>query len=202
MANYIEKWKNKKLFEKITDILLLLLIVLFFIPGPRKAILTAVNRVKAMVIQPKVRQKSFGKLNSADFENWYLKDIEGNIHPFSEYKGKVIFINFWATWCGPCMGEMPEIQKFYDKFKNNTQVQFIIATSDDKAAIQKFLDRNKDYNFPIFQMQSQEPNLLKTNSIPTSYLIDKEGNIVMVAKTTANWSGKKMENYINQLLKQ
>lgn len=202
MANYFEKWKKKKFFEKITDILFILLIVAFLIPGPRKSILTAVNRLKAMVIQPKLKQNKLGKLSYSDFQNWYLKDSKGQMHSFSEYKGKVIFINFWATWCGPCMGEMPEIQKFYNKFKNNPQVQFLIVTTDDMPAIKKFLNKHKNYNFPVFQMQSQEPDLLMSNSIPTSFLIDKEGNIVMKTKSAANWSGKKMENFVKQLIKQ
>lgn len=200
MANYFKKWKKKKLFDKITDILFVLLIISFLIPGPRKSILTFVNRVKAMVIQPDSKKHNYGTLNTADFQNWFLKDLNGQTHSFAEFQGKVIYINFWATWCGPCLGEMPEIQKLYDKYKDNDKISFILATSDHKSTVQQFLDKHKEYTFPIYIMQNSAPSIIETQTLPTSYLIDKKGNIVLLHKGAANWSGDKMEKIVNSLL--
>lgn len=195
----LEKWKKKTLWGKISDVIFILFLVALIIPGPRKAIMAGINNVKAKIIPPKTNEQVIAQLSDADF-NWQLADIEGNIVNFSEYKGKVVFINFWATWCGPCVGEMPEIQKLYDKFKDNDEVVFILASTDDITTIQNFIN-NKDYSFPVYSIRSQVPSVMGHNSIPTSFLINKEGGIVLKQTGVANWGGSKMEETVNNLLK-
>lgn len=199
MKKQIEKWKQKSMLGKISDLLFLALIVAMIIPQSRKAIMAGVNNVKAKIIPPSVKEEPIATLGEADY-SWQLVDIEGNNHSLAEFKGKVIFINFWATWCGPCVGEMPEIQKFYDKFKNNNNVVFILASQDDLQTMKNFMQK-KDYNFPVYTVASQTPENLASRSIPTSFLINKNGEIVMRTVGVANWGGKKMENLVKDLLK-
>ncbi len=193
-----KKWKEKSLFSKISDIFFVVLIVALIIPASRKGILTGVNNVKSKIIPPKNTEKVIGQLSEADYL-WQLTDVNGKTVSFNDFKDKVVFLNFWATWCGPCVGEMPEIQKFYDKFKDNPDVAFVIASSDDVQTIKRFVD-NKKYTFPVFSIKSQLPNCFSHNSIPTSFLINKNGEIVLKQKNVANWSGKKMENNVKNLI--
>ncbi|MBN2893540.1 MAG: TlpA family protein disulfide reductase [Bacteroidales bacterium] len=195
----LEKWKKKSLFSKISDIFFVVFIVALIIPGSRTAIMAGVNNVKAKIIPPKTNEQVISQLSEADF-NWQLSDIEGNTVSLSDFKGKVIFINFWATWCGPCIGEMPEIQTFYDKFKDNKDVVFILATTDDLTTVQNFISK-KEFTFPVYSIRSKEPNSMNHNSIPTSFLINKDGGIVLHQKGVANWGGEKMEEMVNELLK-
>ncbi len=199
MKNYIEKWKKKSLFSKITDGFFIIFIVAMLVPTSRTAIMTFVNGIKSKVIQPRVKNEIKVSLASAEYE-WQLIDIDGNIVNMSEFKDKVIFINFWATWCGPCIGEMPEIQKFYDKFKDNKDVVFIIASTDDLNTMKNFMNK-KDYTFPVYSIQSKIPDKLEHRSIPNSFLIDKSGGIVVHTAGAANWGGNKMEKTVNNLLK-
>ena len=191
-----DKWKKKSLASKISDIVFIAFIIALLIPGPRTKILAVVNNLKAKVIQPS-QQANAGSLSENDYL-WQLYDINGNPHALAEYKGKVIFINFWATWCGPCLGEMPEIQKFYDIYKNNPNVQFLIISNQPSNEISAFIKKT-NYTFPVFQA-SGTPAILATNTIPTSYLIDKNGKIIFKKTGVANWSGKKMQKIINELL--
>ncbi len=191
-----DKWKKKSFLSKISDVIFILFIVALLIPGPRTQIMAFVNNLKAKVIQP-TQQDNAGTLTANDYL-WQLYDINGNPHTLAEYKGKVIFINFWATWCGPCLGDMPDIQKFYDIYKNNPNVQFLIISNQPSTEITNFIKKT-NYTFPIFQAAGS-PTILATNTIPTSYLIDKNGKIIFKKIGVANWSGKKMQKIINELL--
>lgn len=195
----LEKWKKKSLFGKISDIFFILFLIALVIPGSRTAIMAGVNNLKAKIIPPKTNEQVISQLSDDDY-NWQLLDIKGNTVNLSDFKGKVIFINFWATWCGPCIGEMPEIQKFYDKFKDNNNVVFIIATTDDLITVQNFI-KNKEFTFPVYSIQSQIPSEMNHNSIPTSFLINQNGGIVLHQKGVANWSGNKMEEMVDKLIK-
>ncbi len=191
-------WKKKKLSAKISDIIFILFFVALLIPGPRKQILATINSIKAKIIQPK-EQKNAGELLQNDYL-WQIYDINGNAHYLDEYKNKVIFLNFWATWCGPCLGEMPEIQKLYDIYKNNENVQFLIISNQNFSEVKNFINKT-DYTFPIFISAGKTPIILNTDVIPTSFLIDKNGKIIFKKTGVANWSGKKMQNIINNALK-
>jgi len=199
MKKQIEKWKKKSLFSKISDIFFVVFVIAMLIPSSRMAIMTGINSVKAKVIPPKTNEQVIAQFSDADY-NWQLVDIDGNIVSLSDFKDKVIFVNFWATWCGPCVGEMPEIQTFYDKFKDNANVVFILATTDDLVTISSFID-NKDYTFPVYSIKSQVPSAMNHNSIPSSFLINKNGGIVLHQRGVANWGGNKMEEIVNDLLK-
>lgn len=196
----LEKWKKKSLFGKISDIFFILFLVALVIPGSRTAIMAGVNNIKAKIIPPKSTEQVIAQLSDDDF-NWQLADFDGNIVSLYDFKDKVIFVNFWATWCGPCVGEMPEIQKFYDKFKDNDDVVFILASSDDLSTMQNFI-KNKDYTFPVYSIKSQPPSAMNHNSIPTSFMINKTGGIVLHQRGVANWGGSKMEEMVNNLLKE
>lgn len=193
-----KKWKDKSLFSKFSDIFFVIFIIALIIPASRKNILASINSVKSKIIPPKSTEKVIDKLTENDYY-WKMQDLNGQTVTLNDFKGKVIFINFWATWCGPCIGEMPEIQKFYDKFKNNNNVAFIIATSDDLQTAQNFI-KKKGYSFPVFVLTNGVPKCLEHNAIPTSFLINKKGEIVLKQKNVANWGGTKMENNVKKLL--
>ncbi len=196
---FFEKWKKKKTFDKISDIVLLFLVVGMLIPSSRRAILTGVNKIRSAVVQPSVKKGKFGKIEKDDFENWLLIDADSTIFDLENTENKVVFINFWATWCGPCIAEMPKLQQMYDDFKNNPGIVFIFVAEDKPENVNPFMKKNR-YNLPVYYEVNSPPELLRSSSIPTSFLIDKNRNIVMKIKGTANWSGNKMKKILTELV--
>lgn len=118
-----------------------------------------------------------------------LTDQYGNQHTLSDYKGKVIFLNFWATWCGPCKQEMPHIQALYEEYnKNQGDVVFLAvanpsserypdAVDGTKEEIMQFLTNN-GYTYPVvFDETGKVFSDYFVNAYPTTYMIDKNGDI-------------------------
>ena len=119
----------------------------------------------------------------ADLE---LTDQFGNTHTLSDYKGKVIFLNFWATWCGPCRNEMPDIQKLYDEYSAQGEDAEVVilgiagpGIGQEKSAeeIADFMTEN-GYTYPVLMDTSGEMfTQYGISAIPTTFMIDKDGNV-------------------------
>ncbi|MEO9485388.1 MAG: TlpA disulfide reductase family protein [Ekhidna sp.] len=107
--------------------------------------------------------------------NFWLEDLKGNRIEFTEFSNEVVFMNFWATWCPPCVAEMPDIYDLYQKQKD--QVSFVMISLDqDEAKARRFIDR-KGFEFPVYFLRSSLPTTYDTHSIPTTYVLSKGGTI-------------------------
>ena len=123
------------------------------------------------------------KTPAIDFE---LKDQYGKTHKLSDYKGKVVFLNFWATWCPPCKMEMPDIQKIYEKYEKQGEKSEVVVlsvaapnTQDEKdiEGIKAFLEEN-GYTYPVLMDDGGYTfGAYRISSLPTTFMIDKEGNV-------------------------
>jgi len=134
--------------------------------------------------------------------NFKLKTLNGEVVDFSQFQGKVVFLNLWATWCGPCRVEMPSIQKLYEGV-DPEKVQFIMLSLDRDEAlikIEEFVDKNK-YTFPVFQPKGSLPVQLQVPSIPTTLIIDPDGNIVTKTVGATNFNTDKFKKYLEDLAK-
>ena len=131
-----------------------------------------------------------------------FKDYEGNVQNTSDLKGKVVFINFWASWCPPCVAEFPSIEKFHSEFKNNDEIVFLMINMDDNIATGKqFLDKKK-YSLPIFQAVSAVPQEIYSGSLPTTVVLDKFGIMRLHHAGFANYGGESFHLQIKQLLEE
>lgn len=119
-----------------------------------------------------------------------LTDQYGNTHTLSDYKGKVVFLNFWASWCGPCKKEMPDIEELYQKYNlNQDEVVFLGVANpkskdyphnsdEEKDEILEFLDEN-GYTFPtVFDETGEILMNYYITAFPTTFMINKEGNVM------------------------
>ena len=115
-----------------------------------------------------------------------LTDQFGNTHKLEDYKGKVIFLNFWATWCGPCRDEMPEIQKLYEEYAaqgDSAEVAIIgvagpgMGGEGSKEEITAFMEEN-GYTYPVLMDETGEMfSYYGISAFPTTFMIDREGNV-------------------------
>ncbi|MFZ4861689.1 redoxin family protein [Sphingobacterium sp. Mn56C] len=129
-------------------------------------------------------------------------DDQERLYDTEKLKGKVVFINFWATWCGPCRAEMPSIQQLYNKFKANDNLVFLLVEiENDSSGTQKFLARQK-LQLPIVYPSSTIPKNWLGGSIPTTVILNKAGNIAAKEEGMADYSTKKVVDFIQNLLDQ
>lgn len=113
-----------------------------------------------------------------------LKDQYGNTHTLSDYKGKTVFLNFWATWCSPCRAEMPDIQKLYEEFQQEEEDIVILGVAapnlgreKSEEGIKGFLEEN-GYTYPVVMDTDAEAfQAYGINSFPATFMIDKDGNV-------------------------
>ena len=108
-----------------------------------------------------------------------LKDQNQNHISFQDLKGKVVFVNFWATWCPPCQRELPEIQKLYEKYKDDKNVAVITIVNPGhgektEPEIIEFLNEN-GYNMPVLFDDGEVTRYFQVSSLPTTFMIDKTG---------------------------
>lgn len=134
--------------------------------------------------------------------NLRLYDLDGKkAGNVNEYAGKLVILNFWATWCPPCKAEMPSMEKLYKKYKDEGLE--ILAVSVDKAgsSIVKQFQKDNDYTFPMFHDSRKEASKkFRISSIPTTYIIDKKGKIVDTIRGSINWMRKDVISNIEKLL--
>jgi thiol-disulfide isomerase/thioredoxin len=131
-----------------------------------------------------------------------FKDEAGKLYNVDELKGKVLFINFWATWCPPCKAEMPSIQILHDKFKDNEQVKFLLVEIEsDIEGANKFL-REENLTLPIVYPNSSIPDEWLSGAIPTTVFLDKNGALVGREQGMRDYSAKSVEDFIQNLINQ
>ncbi len=128
-----------------------------------------------------------------------IKDLKGNKVSFDQYKGKVVFLNLWATWCGPCKAEMPGIHNLYVKMKGEP-IEFVMLSIDKDKALSKVESyvKNNSYTFPVFMPSGYLAEQLQVPSIPTTFVISKDGKIVMKEVGTRNYDTNKMIEFLRK----
>ncbi len=132
--------------------------------------------------------------------NFTIKDLDGKKINFEQFKGKVIFLNMWATWCGPCKAEMPSIQKLHDQI-DRSNIEFVMLSIDREKDLQKARNyiTNQSYSFPVYMPSGYLTEQLNVPSIPTTFVISKAGKIVMKEIGMKNYDTPKFKKYLEKL---
>ncbi len=192
----IQKYfREKSAFRITSNLFFYLLILALLLPFSRKHLATGLNRL--IMHRPSVisEQRQI-QLTDEDYE-WMLVDMKGNPVSFSTFKGEVLFLNIWATWCPPCRAEMPNIQRLYDAY--GERMAMVIASQEEAPRIRGFLDEN-NYDLPVYRMVQNLPEKLSSSSIPTTFLISPEGKIVIRKAGAARWDGDYFKSVLDTLL--
>lgn len=131
---------------------------------------------------------------TADF-NFNLIDSKGKKVAVKAFKGKTVFLNLWATWCPPCIAEMPGINKLYNATLNEDIAFILISQDEDFAKAKKFVAR-KGFDFEIYHVQDFLPVQYQKGSIPTTFVINRKGEIVLTHKGMADYGNADFKNYL------
>ena len=136
--------------------------------------------------------------------NFTLQSLNGKTFELSQLRGKVVLVNFWATWCKPCIVEMPSMQKAYNQLrKHNVEILAISIDSDTKE-IQQFLDNNLQQHlaFPIFfDKEKKVSGAYGTFQVPETYIVDRTGRITDKILGIREWDESITTNYLKLLSK-
>lgn len=136
--------------------------------------------------------------DSIDAIDFKLKELNGQEVSLSDYKGKVIYLNFWATWCPPCKAEMPFIQKLYADNKESDLVILTVDIQEPQSTVEKFMKDNK-YTFPVLlDKDGEAASAYGVQNIPLSLLIDKDFKIVSAYEGGME-SFEMLSDFVNQL---
>ena len=119
-----------------------------------------------------------------DFD-WKIQKLDGTeILMSHQFKDQIVFLNIWATWCGPCVQEMPSIEKLYQRYKG--RVAFVCVSMDEIEKIERFR-KNKGYTFPLYHIKEDAPKELTSFGIPATYIISKERKVIIKHIGAADW---------------
>jgi thiol-disulfide isomerase/thioredoxin len=124
-----------------------------------------------------------------------LTSLDGNLVSLQDLKGKTIFLNFWATWCPPCIAEMPDIHQLYGRIDQNKVAFVMVSTDENQQKLHDFL-KKKGYTFPVYQLAGNLPAVYSVNSIPTTFIISPEGQIVYQHVGMANYNTDEFKDFL------
>jgi len=157
---------------------------------------------QAALVEAGFRDAGDSRLNEEEaFDyNFTVRDQSGARIPFEKFKGKVIFLNLWATWCGPCRAEMPTIQSLYTQ-SNKDSVVFVILSLDeagDEARIASYIKHGK-FTFPVFRPSGYLTEQLNVPGIPTTFIVSKSGKIVGKEVGATNFDTPRFRKFLERL---
>jgi cytochrome c biogenesis protein CcmG/thiol:disulfide interchange protein DsbE len=136
---------------------------------------------------------------AVDFQ---LEDLTGHPVTLSELHGKVVFLNVWATWCGPCLEEMPSMETLYDEFKERQDFVILAVSEDTKGrdVVVPYVAKN-GYHFPVLlDPENKITEAYNVSGVPETFIIDKNGRIVAHHMGAFDWSSADVKEALRELL--
>ncbi len=136
----------------------------------------------------------------ADF-GWSLLDLDGGTVDFGQYRGRPILLNLWATWCGPCLREMPSIARLAanERLKDKGVVFLCVSVDDSAETLRRFM-KDKDWEMKILRATSIPP-VFSTEGIPATFLIGPEGRVAAFQVGSAKWDDSSVVDFLEKLAK-
>ena len=134
------------------------------------------------------------------FNTLQFQNLEDESFRIQDFQGKILFINYWATWCNPCLAEMPSMVELYEQFKHNEMIEFLYLSREKMNVIKKFVP-NDEYlqKLPLYKVTTDD-QFFATTGIPTTFIINKEGKVVVKDVGSAFWNDESVIDYLNNLL--
>lgn len=195
MSKFWSYLKSQTITWWISTTLFLGIVTLIAVPSWRNGIIVWINKQRLgepNLAAPDTKQVLIDDAYTFKYE---LKD--GSQHTLEDYRGEVLFINVWATWCTHCIAEFSSIEDLYGDYKN--KVQFILYSYEERGVIQNFINKY-DYNLPICVPTEDNTFSMRADAYPTTYIVDKEGVIRATHKGAADWNGQEVRDLLDKLV--
>ncbi len=182
--------------KTISNILFYGLIIFALTPYGRPKFIQAISYVKSFIMPTSVPDVS-KRIPISNMDVALKGMVNAQDLNLNDLKGKVVFLNYWATWCPPCRAEMPSIQKLYNEYQD--KMVFVFITSDPIEKVTAYYSENK-FNLPTYKLQSNPAPEINTNTLPTTFIIDKKGRLVAKEVGASIWNSASNKKMFDTLL--
>ncbi len=129
-----------------------------------------------------------------------FRDLEGRTVSLSQFNGKVVMLNFWATWCPPCREEMPSMNEFYKNFKDKGLIMLAVSVDGDAQTIDNFIKKN-NYTLPVYHDPGKAAAMAYgITGVPETFVIDKKGQVAEKVIGPFDWMEPQVASFVRDLL--
>ena len=142
------------------------------------------------------------KVTTIDFDSNVLQfsDLENNIFTLQNFKGKNLFINYWATWCNPCLAEMPYMAKLYENYKDEEDIIFLYLSREKLEVIKNYIPKDESLQqLPIYKIITDD-EFFATSGIPTTFIVNSDGEVIVKGLGSAFWNDESVFKFIDNLI--
>jgi thiol-disulfide isomerase/thioredoxin len=142
------------------------------------------------------------KVTTIDFESNMLQfsDLENNIFTIQNFKGKNLFINYWATWCNPCLAEMPYMAELYENYKDEEDIIFLYLSREKLDTIKNYIPKDENLQqLPIYKIITDD-EFFATSGIPTTFIVNSDGEVIVKDLGSAFWNDESVFTFIDNLI--
>ena len=137
------------------------------------------------------------RLSDRDFR-WELRALDGTATTLEAFRGKVLFVNLWATWCPPCVAELASIQALADSLAGDADVAFLLVSPETARPVRRFVARRR-ITAPVYIEESRAPARFGAVALPTTVVIDRDGRIVLRRRGAADWDDPAVRAFLREL---
>ncbi len=199
LKSRFESWKQKTIWQKSGDIFFWALIILLIIPSTRKIIATGLNQAVLHVRKPVAESNEKQKYLTDEDYLFMISDSTMKVNTLGDFRGDVIFLNIWATWCPPCLAELPGIEKLYDEYGD--KIRFLLVTNQTPEEVKPFI-KEREIRAPVYYQRTRLTTSIETSSIPTTFIISKDGRIVARYSGAMDWNSPQTKKMLDELIAQ
>ena len=129
---------------------------------------------------------------------WSVRTLDGLKVSLSQFKGRPIYLNFWATWCAPCVAEMPSIENLYRSLENE-DVVFLLVSDESQETVRAFVEKER-FTFPVYLRGEDLPEVFVSAGLPTTFIADRDGTIVFRHIGAAQWDHESTVSFLRALM--
>lgn len=189
---------SKRYFNKkniVNVILISLMLLIAFVPPVKAYFIQGLMQIGLFTPSEQTKNATV----PTDLSKIVFTDSKGNQVSLADLKGKIVFLNFWATWCPPCIAEMPSINKLAQLYKDDKDLVFMMVDADGDFSKSIDFMSKRQYSLPVYKTVSSVPEVIFGGSLPTTIVLDKQGRLSFREVGAANYNSKKFINFIEKL---
>jgi thiol-disulfide isomerase/thioredoxin len=191
---------NRKRYLKITGNILFYGLLLLFVFNTEAKSWLLRQLLSTGLFKAEIKNETNADvISSRNTYSFSYADEEGNQSSTEHLEGKVVFINFWASWCPPCRAEMPSLHELYKKFKGDDRIVFLFMNEDEDLDKAKTYLQKEGFSFPLVSASGSVPSQLFDGTLPTTIVLNKQGNIVLRHEGLALYNTAKFAEQLSAL---